>query len=782
MYMYLYVHNIGMIIIHVSISHRVTILEKLVVHLHVEHHEKIEIKETIFNNSEEFQKWKESIERETNSSFILRSAPATTLDNTTSYYYCNRTGIYKPEGKGKRQLKSQGSNKIGYQCSAYIRATQLMGRKEVSVRYCLDHYNHDLQLAFLRIPEQTRMEIARKLQLGVTIERVLDDIRETCETGINREHLVTRQDIRNIQSQYNIQGIMRHANDLSSVRARVTEMQSMQYNPIILFKEQGTPQPAELDDFSDEGFILCFQTAFQRDMLVKFGKHIICMDATHGTNAYDFQLISIVVVDEYGEGLPVGWMISNREDTTALCAFLNAIKTTCGIIEPEWFMSDDAEQYFNAWKGVFGGNRTRKVLCVWHIDRSWRKALHDHIKDKEEQIYVYHSLCLLLQELDEPRFRVMLQSFLTHLYTNHKRFYIYFQNVYCSRLQEWAACYRKGCTANTNMFVESFHRVLKVVYLHHKQNRRIDFLLITLTKIARNKTFERLRKVEMGKNTHRICEISKRHKSAIAISPDHLTPIQHNKWNVRSNTESTRNYTVEKIQDSCDCKVVCQECQICPHIYNCDCLDATIHATVCKHAHFVHMETRTQSTRTSTKDRSQKTVEYSYFSNVLPLNHLERLNGAKKRFFNELKELEKSVSFCTSTDAIQTALKHIQAASTIIKALTLSEKATLTVKRKISPNQNHEKQQKFFSTKKRRMITSTLSKPTLLQSEKCRTELKRTDPIFCGNCLKENDINLANQVIQWIQCDKCSMWLHLSCITPTLTSVPDVYTCNLCLP
>ena len=104
------------------------------------------------------------------------------------------------------------------------------------------------------------------------------------------------------------------------------------------------------------------------------------------------------------------------------------------------------------------------------------------------------------------------------------------------------------------------------------------------------------------------------------------------------------------------------------------------------------METRTQSTRTSTKDRSQKTVEYSYFSNVLPLNHLEHLNGAKKRFFNELKELEKSASFCTSTDAIQTALKHIQAPSTIIKALTLSEKATLTVKRKISPNHNHEKQ------------------------------------------------------------------------------------------
>ena len=134
------------------------------------------------------------------------------------------------------------------------------------------------------IPQDTRTdrkEIARKLQLGVTIEHILDDIRETCETGINREHLVTRQDIRNIQSQYNIQGIMRHASDLSSVLAWVTEMQSMQYSPIILFKEQGTPQQAELDDFSDEDFIHCLLTAFQRDMLIEFGKHIICMNATH---------------------------------------------------------------------------------------------------------------------------------------------------------------------------------------------------------------------------------------------------------------------------------------------------------------------------------------------------------------------------------------------------------------------------------------------------------------------------------------------------------------------
>ena len=47
----------------------------------------------------------------------------------------------------------------------------------------------------------------------------------------------------------------------------------------------------------------------------------------------------------------------------------------------------------------------------------------------------------------------------------------------------------KYCTCDTvgilfyginNMFVESFHQVLKFVYLQHKQNRRVDFLLATL--------------------------------------------------------------------------------------------------------------------------------------------------------------------------------------------------------------------------------------------------------------------------------------------------------------
>jgi len=75
------------------------------------------------------------------------------------------------------------------------------------------------------------------------------------------------------------------------------------------------------------------------------------------------KLITVLVLDEFGEGIPVAWAITNREDTTMLVEFLRAIRQRRGPLEqPRWFMSDDAEQYCNAWKEVFEANKTSKVF------------------------------------------------------------------------------------------------------------------------------------------------------------------------------------------------------------------------------------------------------------------------------------------------------------------------------------------------------------------------------------------------------------------------------------
>ena len=49
------------------------------------------------------------------------------------------------------------------------------------------------------------------------------------------------------------------------------------------------------------------------NMLKEFGNNIILIDSTHGTTGYDFQLMSIVVVDELGEGYPtVGVFLAEK--------------------------------------------------------------------------------------------------------------------------------------------------------------------------------------------------------------------------------------------------------------------------------------------------------------------------------------------------------------------------------------------------------------------------------------------------------------------------------------
>ena len=759
----------------------------MTLHLRDEHQLEIEIEETQFDNEESFLKWKENIERTTMSEFVLNCAPKKKLDKIVSYYYCNRAGEYRAKGSGKRQLKTQGSAKINSQCSAHIKATEDLNTKCVHISYCSTHYNHDNKLAFLTIPLAIRQSIALKLDSGVSIEKILDDIRDKIDGKLNRQHLLNRQDVRNIKYQYNIECIQKHSNDLMSVAAWVEEIKICDHTSVLVFKVQGMEQADDLNNLSDQDFILCLQTPFQRDMLNKFGGDIICIDSTHGTNMYDFFLVTILVIDEYGEGLPVAWMISNREDAMALNVFFTTIKNACGMVTPKWFMSDCAEQYYNAWQGVFDTTETTKVICIWHVHRAWRKSLREHIEIKEEQIHTYHMLCTLLQERSEAQFRKLLQEFMTYIYTKHYTFYTYFFTNYCKIIHQWASCYRINCTANTNTFLESFHSVLKVVYLQKKQNRRVDNLLSTLLKIARDKIFERLRKLELGKNTHRICEINKRHKSALSLSPTSIETIADNQWIVKSETKNMY-YTIANVQETCECQIKCHECNICPHIYSCTCLDATLHATVCKHIHLIYMyicmspgEKLTTYIPSNTIPNNE--VDYTYFNEVLTHNKIDpNLDSIKTTFLSRLAELEQFVRSCHNQEAILAASKHLKAGISIFQAFqNQNEDRSLMKKRQYAPNQNMDKQLKFFSTKKKRTnATPILTKPSLSQTTACKENLGNTESMFCGRCFKENDINHANQTVEWIQCDKCMIWLHEACAESNQL-IKDKYICNFCL-
>ena len=135
----------------------------------------------------------------------------------------------------------------------------------------------------------------------------------------------------------------------------------MEYIPVLLFKQQGQQPSKTCSSLASHDFLLVLQNEFQRDMLRLHGTGGACTDATYKINDNDFHLITLMVLDDFQEGVPVAWALSNREDRFVLIHILTALKEECDQIHPAWFTSDMAPQYFHAWKEV-----KKKNTCGVH--------------------------------------------------------------------------------------------------------------------------------------------------------------------------------------------------------------------------------------------------------------------------------------------------------------------------------------------------------------------------------------------------------------------------------
>ena len=791
------------------ISSRFSSLDSLTDHLKEAHDNPLSPKkEREFDDYTLFVKWKEEEESRNSCTYVQRCAPQMRQDTRFLYFYCNRSGKYTAKGEGKRALKLQGSCKLGEYCSAHIRVRENLKTSRVSVNYLSTHHNHDPEegIAHVRIPESLKMSIASKLMQGVSPDKILDDIKDSVtETGLHREHLTSKQDIHNTKRKFDTEGIEKHANDYTSLAMWVEEMKAMDFNPVIAFKQQGVIESdsgLERDDF-----LLAFQTQIQLDMLKAFGNNVVCMDATHGTNMYNFLLVTVLVVDDFGEGIPVAWSIMTRENESMLTYFTKALMKRSGPLSPNVFMTDDAQQYWTSWASTYGANSTSKLLCTWHVDRAWRKALQERVKDSTERMHLYHHLRVLLGEISLPRFQVLLQQLISMIMESQPEFCAYFQRNYVPRQQQWAMCHRRCMFVNTNMYVESFHRLLKVVYLESKQNRRLDRLLNVLLRIARDIAFERFQKISKGKCTHRISEIRKRHKSAIEMADKGFVPVpvSETSWRVQSQQSADKSYVVTIHQESCDCKLCCLTCSACIHMYTCSCADSSIHTTVCKHQHLVHLyrqktthengEQHCSESVIPTKEGNQENehptvIEHQvqniddtqYLSAVLKSHH--SVDVERTRALEQIAQLQQQLLTSDCGEAIKAALKHIKNASNALQILGNHETAQLNsqvIGKKRSHNALHEKQMTFLSTKKKRLPSQQhLTKPTIDESAKCIKELSEVQIRVCANCYKEEDeAATGNLDVQWIQCSTCEVWLHAVC-APTTRQTDRGFMCEAC--
>lgn len=263
------------------------------------------------------------------------------------------------------------------------------------------------------------------------------------------------------------------------------------------------------------------------------------------------------------------------------------------------------------------------------------------------------------------------------------------------------------------MYVEAFHRVLKYLYLKGKVNKRLDKCVGVLLKLARDKGFERLVKIEKGKTTERISQIRARHRASLKIPTDHITETEeYCTWKVKS-ADGKDVYHVTQINKQCphNCSISCPDCHICVHIFSCNCPDALIRATICKHIHLLVRyisETSTSCTILPQEDLSQMN------ETVLLENLKDKIQFCELQTYKhqQLSTLAGQLHTISNIETLRDVKTLINSALNLIKARE-TVPTVLPVPRKEPPNKHIQTQRSFFSTKRKRKPSKVrIAKPT----------------------------------------------------------------------
>ncbi|KAJ8921273.1 hypothetical protein NQ315_013745 [Exocentrus adspersus] len=413
----------------------------LIKHLKNDHSFNIEDPEIkIFVNEEDFKNWKLKIETTEKCNYvIIRGIQRLSCGDVKTYYVCNRSGFYHKKYKQKA-TKYHGTCKINSSCISQMNVTML-ANGTIKVERQKMHYGHSISIQHLRISKEDRNIIANKLIQGESKKSILESFRNKIGTDIKRSDLITLKDIENVQRDFklSIEKGIKHEEDAINIDLWVTENMQCKENPVIYYKPQGeNMDPLEIDDFC-----LIIMNQYQQLMLKTFGQNTIVVDSTHGLTQYDFEMTTIMVIDDCGEGFPVTYMFTNRKDTVVHTLLFDVIRTRIGILKTKTFMSHMSEVFYEAWTYSMGKTE-HQLYCSWHVDRAWQMNL-SKIANKKKRALVNKTLKAVQQNVDSNSFEDQFDSMLEDLLIDPdtKAFGLYLETNYSKNYEKWAYCYRK---------------------------------------------------------------------------------------------------------------------------------------------------------------------------------------------------------------------------------------------------------------------------------------------------------------------------------------------------
>ncbi|XP_065218134.1 uncharacterized protein LOC135844585 [Planococcus citri] len=561
------------------------------------HELQLETESLKFAGENSFKEWKYEIEKESVCKYVLLCGER----NGITHYYCHRAGNFESKGKNKRHLKTQGSKRIGAYCPAQIKVFKDPSNSSypIQVEFCKTHVGHENELCHITLSPKTKQKVAAKLLDHVPPEAIIDEVRNNVTSNeFERIHLLTTMDIYNISKEFGITAeYQKDSNDAASVYKFVQELRESNGGSSILYYKPQDVIDETYPELKSDDFVLILMNKPQIEMLQHYGNDVISIDGTHGMS-YDFQLFTLLVLDDIREGFPCSFMVTNREDEQIMKIYFSVIRSFCGQITCKVFMSDMANQFSNAWNAIMG-TPEYQLYCAWHVDNAWQKNLTKITNDAtgEKKTFAYQVVKTLMEELDQNKFTLLLEEAVNTLKADEStlEYGKYFESHYYSNYKKWAYCYRIGAGINTNNHLERMHGTFKYVYLKGRKVGRLDKSLFFLMRFTRNKLFNRVIVENKGKISYKLRCVRKRHSTSkkmqnlITETNSTADPNGPRIYLVAASSGES-NYEVSKNPEPVhqSCKLVCNDCSnTCIHQYVCTCVDNAIKFNMCKHIHHV---------------------------------------------------------------------------------------------------------------------------------------------------------------------------------------------------
>uniref|UniRef100_A0A1B6E200 C2H2-type domain-containing protein n=1 Tax=Clastoptera arizonana TaxID=38151 RepID=A0A1B6E200_9HEMI len=373
--------------------------EKLQKHLQKVHNKEMTVLTLEFNSISEFDSWKDEFEKREKCRFVKKSGSRMTEDGfKLCYYYCSRSGTFISHSRGLKKKSSKGTSKSSVHCTASITVTEAQNGM-VQVKVCATHYGHSVDLRHLRLTKYDKSNIADQIARGVPREIVLDKIRASAGSDIDRIHLVTMKDIKNIEKAFGVQSSelkrVQHSG-MKNLDSWVSGMKSFENDSMIVFYKNDLISSS--GGYSAGGDVcLILMTTGQYEIFKKFcNDGIFYLPVLTIKNNFNMNLFTLMVVDDVNEVIPVTFMISNRKDEDVVKFFFQKIKYKLGSFVSKALITDNEEILHTAWCTVFN-EETQHFWSTRYVDSNWREMLLS-VKNEELQCSIYETLYSFLEQ------------------------------------------------------------------------------------------------------------------------------------------------------------------------------------------------------------------------------------------------------------------------------------------------------------------------------------------------------------------------------------------------